>query len=89
MSLLALELADEHRAALAAKARLKGLSVEEYARQVLEQDLAPEWLQRSWESARNVALDQLSGEEIEAEIAAARRSGVKLGCSRVHDPRRF
>jgi len=41
---------------------------------VLENDIAPEWLQKSWESSRQAGLDQLSGEEIDAEIAAARKA---------------
>jgi plasmid stability protein len=40
MTSLTIELPDEHGAALAAKAHAKGLSAEEYARQVLEHDLA-------------------------------------------------
>jgi hypothetical protein len=40
---------------------------------VLQHDLAPEWLQKSWESAKQAGLDQLSMEEIDAEIAAARK----------------
>ena len=35
---------------------------------------APEWLQASWESAKQPGLDQLSMEEIDAEIAAARKA---------------
>ncbi len=35
---------------------------------------APEWLSRSWESAQRQGVDQLSAEEIEAEIAAARKA---------------
>jgi len=71
---LTVNLPEEKSAALAAKARSKGLSAEEYARQVLEQDLAPEWLQKSWESARQAGLDRLSMDEIDAEIAAARKA---------------
>ena len=71
---LTIDLSDEQSAALAAKARARGLSVEQYARQVLENDIAPEWLQKSWESSRQEGLDQLSGEEIDAEIAAARKA---------------
>jgi len=71
---LTVNLPDEKSAALAAKARSKGLSAEEYARQVLEQDLAPESLQKSWESARQAGLDRLSMDEIDAEIAAARKA---------------
>ena len=71
---LTIDLPDEKTAALAAKARSKGLSKEEYARQVLEQDLAPEWLRKSWESSKEAGLDQLSMEEIDAEIDAARKA---------------
>jgi hypothetical protein len=33
----------------------------------------PEWLQASWKIAQDQGLDQLSVEEIDAEIAAARK----------------
>ena len=70
---LTIALTDEQMAALTAIARAKGLTPEEYARQVLEQDLTLDRLQRSWESARQCGLDRLSIEEIDAEIAAARK----------------
>ena len=35
---------------------------------------APDWLQESWESAKRLGLDRLSVEEIDAEIAAARKT---------------
>ena len=35
---------------------------------------APEWLQASWKSAREQGVVQLSMQEIDAEIAAARRA---------------
>jgi len=70
---LTIALTDEQTAALSAIARAKGLSLEEYARQVLEHELAPDWLRRSWESAKKAGLDQLSMEEIDAEIATARK----------------
>jgi hypothetical protein len=35
---------------------------------------APEWLQKSWESAKRLGLDQLSTEQIDAEIDAARKA---------------
>jgi hypothetical protein len=57
--------------ALAAKAPVRGLSAEQYARQVLEHDLVPEWLQKSWESTKKNGLDQLPADEIDAEVAAA------------------
>jgi hypothetical protein len=40
----------------------------------LEQDLAPEWLRQSWATAKETGLDQLSTDEIDAEIAAARKA---------------
>lgn len=70
---LTIDLPDEQKAALVAKARAQGLSAEEYARQVLQHDLAPEWLQKSWETSKQAGLNQLSAEEIDAEISAARR----------------
>ena len=71
---LIINLPDAQTLALAAKARAQGLSAEEYARQVLEQDLVPEWLQKSWERSKEAGLDQLSMDEIDAEIAAARKA---------------
>jgi hypothetical protein len=35
---------------------------------------APEWLQASWQSAKEQGLDRLSMEEIDAEIAVARKA---------------
>lgn len=35
---------------------------------------APLWLRKSWESARRLGVDQLSTDEIEAEIASARQA---------------
>lgn len=71
---LTITLPDADVQALAAKAKARGVSTEEYARQVIERDLAPEWLRKSWSTAADAALDQLSMEEIEAEIAAARQA---------------
>jgi plasmid stability protein len=71
---LIINLPDEQTAALAARARAQGLSAEEYARQVLEHDLAPEWLQKSWASSTQAGLDQLSMDEIDTEIVAARKA---------------
>jgi hypothetical protein len=71
---LTLELPDEQNAALALKARTKGLSIEQYVQQLLEHDLAPDWLQKSWQTSREAGLDQLSMEEIDAEISAARKA---------------
>jgi hypothetical protein len=36
--------------------------------------LAPEWLRQSWASAKEAGVDQLSMDEIDAEIAAARKA---------------
>jgi hypothetical protein len=71
---LTIDLPDAELTALAAKARARGLSAEQYARQVLESDLAPEWLRRSWDSSVRAGLDQLSMDEIDAEIATARKA---------------
>lgn len=71
---LTINLTDAQTVALAAKARARGLSAEEYARQVLEHDLVPEWLQESWESSKQAGMDRLSMDEIDAAIAAARKA---------------
>ncbi len=71
---LTIKLPDEDVQALKAKATARGVSAEEYALQVLEQDLAPEWLRKSWATAKDAGLDQLSMDEIDAEITAARRA---------------
>ena len=41
---------------------------------MLEHDLVPEWLQKSWESSNQSGLGQLTVDEIDAEIAAARKA---------------
>jgi plasmid stability protein len=71
---LTIDLPDEQTKALAAKARAHGLSTEQYVRLVLEHHLVPEWLRKSWESSAQAGLDQLSGDEIESEISAARKA---------------
>lgn len=73
MSLI-IDLPEDQTAALTAKARARGLSAEEYAREVLMHDLAPEWLRASWASSKESGLERLSTAEIDAEIAATRRS---------------
>ena len=60
--------------ALEAKAKAQGLSAEQYARRVIERDLAPDWLRKAWGDASEAGLGELSMDEIEAEIAAARRA---------------
>jgi hypothetical protein len=41
---------------------------------MLQHDLAPDWLRDSWETAKDSVLDRLTTEEIDEEIAAARKS---------------
>jgi hypothetical protein len=71
---LTISLPDAELNALAVKARAQCVSAEQYARQVLQLDLAPDWLRKSWESATQAGLDQLSMDEIDAEIAASRKA---------------
>ena len=71
---LTIDLPDEQTLLLKARAKAQGVSTEQYARQVLEQDLVPDWLRESWDSAGQNGADQLSMDEIDAEIAAARRA---------------
>jgi len=78
---LTIRLPDEDVEALKAKATARGISTEQYALQVLEQDLAPEWLRKSWAHAKEAGLDQLSMDEIDAEIAAARKARREISPS--------
>lgn len=78
---LTISLPDAEVRALEVKAKAQGISAEQYALQVLERDLAPDWLRKSWSSAEEAELGQLSMDEIEAEIAAARQA------RRATDPR--
>jgi hypothetical protein len=39
-----------------------------------ETPAAPEWLRKSWDTAQEEGLDRLPAEDIDAEIAAARRA---------------
>jgi hypothetical protein len=70
---LTIDLPDAEVTALAATARGQGVS-EQYAKQVLERDLAPDWLRRSWESATRAGLDRLSMDEIDAARKARHES---------------
>lgn len=71
---LTIDLPDEQTLVLKAKAKAQGVSTEQYARQVLEHDLVPAWLRESWESAKETGVNQLSMDEIDAEIAEARKA---------------
>jgi plasmid stability protein len=71
---LTIDLPDEQTLVLKAKAQAQGVSTEQYARQVIEHDLVPDWLRESWENAGQTGVNQLSMDEIDAEIAAARRA---------------
>jgi plasmid stability protein len=73
MTSLTIHLPEDQNIALAAKARAHGLSAEEYARQVLAHDIAPDWLRKSWQAAQESGANRLSIEDIDAEIAAARK----------------
>ena len=74
-----IELPEGQSAALPAKAQAKGLSAEEYVRKLLELDLVPDWLQESGSTSQQIGLDQLSPEEIDTEIAEARKKRRKTG----------
>lgn len=71
---LNVELPDDETVALNAKAKAYGMSAEQYVRRMIENDLAPEWLRASWESAHVHGLDNLSLAEIDLEISAARKA---------------
>jgi len=44
-------------------------------------ETAPEWLRQSWETARQLGLDGMSAEEIDAEIDEARAARAGRGQS--------
>lgn len=69
---LTISLPDADLHAIEVKAKAEGMSAEQYALKVLERDLAPDWLRKSWSSAEEAGLDLLSMDEIEDEIASAR-----------------
>jgi len=69
---LTISLPDADLHAIEVKAKAEGMSAEQYALKVLERDLAPDWLRKSWSSAAEAGLDLLSMDEIEDEIASAR-----------------
>lgn len=71
---LTVDLTEEQALVLQAEAKAEGASTEQYARQVLEQNLVPEWLRESWETAKQSGVNDLSMDEIDAEIAAARKA---------------
>ena len=71
---LTITLPDADVQALKAKATAHGMTAEQYALQVLERDLAPDWLRASWSTAQESGLSHLSMDEIETEIANARRA---------------
>jgi len=61
----------------AAIERLLGRAVgedEEISVRSIGESSPPEWLKKSWESAERLGVDQLSDEDIDAEIAAARKA---------------
>ena len=76
---LTIDLSDEQTLVLNARAKAQGVSTEQYARSVLEHDLAPDWLRESWESAKEAGLNGLSMDEIDAEVAAGRKAWPQPG----------
>jgi hypothetical protein len=61
----------------AAIERLLGRAVaenEEISIRTLTSPSPPDWLKQSWDSAKRLGVDQLSMEDIDAEIAAARKA---------------
>jgi hypothetical protein len=77
MMTLKVDRPEEKTAALWAKARARGLSTEEYALRIIEKDLVqdpvPAWLVESWATSQEAGLAQLSMDEIDEEIQAARK----------------
>jgi hypothetical protein len=70
---IARNLSEEQKSAIES---LLGRSVsedEQISIRTIAPQTAPDWLQKSWQSASDSSLDQLSTDEIDAEIASARR----------------
>lgn len=44
--------------------------------QTLRPGTAPQWLEKSWASAKQHGVDQLSAEDIDAEIRSSRKSRI-------------
>ena len=78
---LTIDLPDEQTLVLQAKAKAPGVSAEQYARHVLENDLVRLGSANHGRALKENGADQLSRDEIDAEISAAR----KASRSRVHD----
>jgi plasmid stability protein len=76
---LTINLPDDQTLVLEARAKAEGLSAEQYARRVLEQSLVPVWLRKSWTFGAENGTSDLSMEEIDAEIAAARQARREAG----------
>ena len=70
---LTINISEVDARALEVKARAQGISVEEFALRVIEREFAPDCLRKSWVSAASAGLIERSMDEIEAEIATARR----------------
>jgi|KBSSwiStaDraftv2_1062776.scaffolds.fasta_scaffold441701_3 plasmid stability protein len=83
---LTIRLPADETAALKAKARARGLSAEDYARQVLQQDLAPEWLQTSWEKQHSLASTNCLRKRSTLRSTRREEPTVNPGSSRAHDP---
>jgi len=64
------DLSPDQRAAIEG---LLGHSIAENEQISVDTVSPPDWLKESWESAKEQGVDQLSPEDIDAEIAAARR----------------
>lgn len=61
----------------AAIERLLGRAIaenEEISVRTITSPSPPDWLKQSWESAKRLGVDQLFTEDIDAEIAAARKA---------------
>jgi hypothetical protein len=74
MTYKARDLSPDQKAAIES---LLGRSIsdnEEISIRATAESSAPDWLRASWESAKQQGLDQLSMEEIDAEIDAARKA---------------
>jgi hypothetical protein len=68
------DLSPDQRAAVEALLGRAIAENEEISIRTLSLPSPPDWLKESWESAKRQGVDQLTPEDIDAEIAAARRA---------------
>jgi hypothetical protein len=71
------DLSPDQKAAVESLLRRRIAEDEDISIRAVASASGPEWLQKSWESAKRLGLDRLSTKEIDAEIKAARKARLR------------